>query len=101
MEVKNKIQLADLFKMYCTNAHRTRTPDGTRQRYKRPDLDAWSKEFYDRAELAFYTKPANPTDPYGELVLTEPEYEYRLIRPLSEKEFTNIFGETFRNKPIY
>ena len=99
-DIINK-KLADLFKMYCTNSHRTQTLDGKRQRYKRQDLDAWSKEFYDQCKLAFYTKPVNPAEPNGELVLAEPEYEYRLIRPLSEKEFKNIFGETFRNKPIY
>lgn len=61
--------------------------------YRREDLTQWAKEAFECGEEYFYCKPINKRDPYGKLVLYEPEpnYHFRLSRPLTEEEYNNIF----------
>lgn len=50
--------------------------NGNAQHYKRTDLNQWAQEAREKGANHFYAKPVNPSQPYGELSLCEPEYEY-------------------------
>lgn len=96
MELKNrkatsKDELKFLFRRVCTNAYPATTPDGKPRPYRRDDLSRWAKEASDKNESHFYAEPTNPKQPNGKLRLCDPEYEYRLTRGLSEKEFAILF----------
>lgn len=45
--------------------------------YRRKDLTDWAKEAFEREEPFFYTKPVDPTNPYGKLELCDPTYTYK------------------------
>lgn len=49
----------------------------THMEYRRDDLTKWAKEAFERGEDYFYTKPVNPSNPYGRLELCEPTYFYK------------------------
>ena len=59
--------------------------------YRHPDLYKLSKEAYDKGEEFFYCEPKNPNDPYGDLILCEPKYEYELVEGLTVEEFEVLF----------
>lgn len=84
--------LKDMFSVVCVNALPAKRTDGSRQDYRHPDLDELSKKAFEDGKAEFYCKPANPDNPYGTQVETEPEYEYRLVRRLNKKEFELLFG---------
>lgn len=44
--------------------------------YRRGDLYQWACEAHERGEEYFHVKPVNPDDPYGELMLCDPEPYY-------------------------
>ena len=90
-----------LFSRYCVNISRrfAALKNGEPMLYRRDDLTQWAKEAFERGEKYFYCKPVNEKDPYGPLVLCEPEYNYRLLRPLTEEEYNSIFSE-YREKII-
>lgn len=46
------------------------------QRYRRKDLDDWAKEARKEEKDYFCAKPVNEEEPYGQLMLCKPEYEY-------------------------
>lgn len=45
--------------------------------YRRLDLSNWAKDAFARSEDSFYTRPVNPDNPYGQLMLCEPTYYYQ------------------------
>ena len=71
--------------------------NGKHMLYRREDLTQLAKEAFERGEKYFYCKPVDEKNPYGPLVLFEPEYKYRLLRPLTEEEYNNVFSE-YREK---
>lgn len=85
--------LKAMFSMVCVNAMPATRSDGTRQDYRHPDLDAFSQEAFENGKSEFYCKPANPENPNGRQVKTEPEYQYRLTRHLSKEEFELLFSK--------
>ena len=87
-----KEELKCKFICHVTNEFRTIDYNkGTRQYYKRPDLDKWSEEFYNKGKLVFYAEPVDPKNPCGELRLSEKKVEYKAI--LTEEEFNYLFNE--------
>jgi hypothetical protein len=62
-----------------------------RQYYRRPDLDKWSEEFYNKGIKYFYTEPVDPNKPYGKLKLSERKVEYKAT--LTEEEFNFLFND--------
>lgn len=75
----------------CTTAKRARDPKtGKAMIYGSSDLTRMAKAAYDRGEDYFYCKPADPDRPYGALVECGPEYEYVLLRPLTEEEYNSL-----------
>ena len=58
------------------NAYWATLPDGTRQEYRRVDLNNLSKEAYEKSKKYFYADSADEENPYGELKLSEPRYRY-------------------------
>ena len=45
--------------------------------FRRGDLSEWAEQAFKDGKDVFYTKPIDPSNPYGVLELCEPEYEYR------------------------
>lgn len=93
VETLSDLQL--LFNRYDVNISRRfyAVKNGEPMLYRREDLTQWAKEAFERGEKYFHCKPVNEKNPYGPLVLCEPEYNYRLLRPLTEKEYNSIFSE--------
>ena len=91
VETISDLQL--LFNRYCVNISRRfdAVKNGEPMLYRREDLTQWAKEAFERGEKYFYCKPVDEKNPYGQLVLCEPEYHYRLLRPLTEEEYNNDF----------
>lgn len=44
--------------------------------YQRKDLSNWAKEYFEKGEKFFYTKPVDPANPHEKLELCEPTYYY-------------------------
>lgn len=93
VETISDLQL--LFSRYDANISRRFDAEnnGKPMLYRREDLTKWAKEAFERGEKYFYCKPVDEKNPYGPLALCEPEYKYRLLRPLTEEEYNNIFSE--------
>lgn len=97
VETISDLQL--LFSRYDVNISRRfdAIENGKPMLYRREDLTQWAKEAFERGEKYFYCKPVDEKNPYGSLVLCEPEYKYRLLRTLTEKEYNNIFQNIEKN----
>lgn len=84
-------ELKKLFSKRCVTVHRAKDPKtGKAMLYRRKDLSKMAQDAYDRGKVYFHCKPVDPSDPYGELVECEPEYDYILLRPLTAKEFESL-----------
>lgn len=63
--------------------------------YKRDDLSRMAKEAFNQGEQYFYAKPADETQPYGDMIPCEPAVQYRcellIDNDLYEKWLGGIF----------
>ena len=75
VETLSDLQL--LFNRYNVNISRRfdAVKNGEPMLYRREDLTQWAKEAFERGEKYFYCKPVDEKNPYGPLVLCEPEYK--------------------------
>lgn len=88
-------ELKDLFIRKCTNLYRASTViQGKKQAmiYMRTDLTKWAAEAFARGEDVFYANYIDPTNPNSEMYLAPPNYEYSLIRNLTEEEYESVFN---------
>lgn len=97
VETISDLQL--LFSLYDVHISRRfdAVENGKHMLYRREDLTQLAKEAFERGEKYFYCKPVDEKNPYGPLVLCEPEYKYRLLRPLTEEEYNNVFQNIEKN----
>lgn len=65
------------------------------QMYKRNDLDTWAREARIRGEDVFYARPVDPTKPYGELELCEPDYRYECNMDIDKEVYEQWMGGSF------
>lgn len=77
------------------SCHSCYTCEGKKQLYKRDDLWRWAEEARARGEDCFYTKPVNPADPCGQLVLCEPEYGYHSTIEMNKELYEGWIGGIF------
>jgi peptidyl-tRNA hydrolase len=65
------------------------------QMYKREDLHKWAEDARRQGKNGFYAKLVNPSNPYGELMLCEPTYDYEcnmtIDRDLYEQWMSGLF----------
>lgn len=61
-----------------------------RQRYRRPDLDEISKEAFENGERYFFCEPANPMNPKGWQIKSEPKYVYECHIKLTVEEYEEL-----------
>lgn len=65
------------------------------QLYMRDDLYRWAEEFRAQGKDYFYAKPVDPNDPYGELMLCEPTYNYDCHMTIDRKLYEDWLGGAF------
>ena len=82
-------------KRKCINAYIATLPNGHVQPYRRADLYEWSKEAHAKGDLYFYPEPVDPTNPYGELRLSEPKYIYEGKIEIDEEIFDEYINGIF------
>lgn len=63
--------------------------------YQRLDLSNWAKDAFDRGEDYFYTRPENPDNPYGKLMLCEPTYYYNVNLDIDKDLYEKWIGGSF------
>ena len=96
----SKEELKKLFVKICTNElpaidlmHFKKTGEKRPMMYRRPDLSQWAKEAFDRGEMVFHAQVIPNTRPNGPMELTEPKYEYALVRNLTVEEYEELFND--------
>lgn len=65
------------------------------QFYKRVDLHRWAQEARERGEDYFYARPVDPSNPYGELELCEPNYYYQVNMRIDKNLYEQWIGGIF------
>lgn len=63
--------------------------------YKRSDLMRWSQEAFDAGKDGFYVRPVNPDEPYGELALCEPDYQFHCDMYIDKELYEGWLGGIF------
>lgn len=77
------------------NAYWATLPDGTRQEYRRVDLNNLSKEAYEKSKKYFYADSVDEKNPYGELKLSEPRYRYESKMVIDNDIFEEYINGSF------
>ncbi len=67
----------------------------TPQLYKRLDLNQWASDARKNGEDGFYARPVNLNDPYGELMLCEPTYNYSCHMTIDKGLYEQWMGGIF------
>lgn len=63
--------------------------------YRRADLTAFAKQAFEAGQDYFYYMPVNPDEPWGELELCDPAYEYQSILTFDQDIYENWIDGMF------
>lgn len=63
--------------------------------YKRPDLMRWSMDAFEAGKDGFYARPVDSSNPYGELELCEPAYQYQCEMQIDAELYEQWLGGIF------